>query len=78
MTGDKRGYLNKTWMSFQFLGINSLECREITNMVEKLECTLINLTSSEREDLSRNLDSVMEAQFIELNYKPSNILIGVI
>ena len=32
----------------------------------------------EREDLSRNLDSVMEAQFIELNYKPSNILIGVI
>ena len=32
---------------------------------------------TERADLSRNLDSVMEAQFIELNYKPSNILIGV-
>ena len=33
---------------------------------------------TERADLSRNLDSVMEAQFIELNYKPSYILIGVI
>ena len=32
---------------------------------------------TERADLSRNLDSVMDAQFIELNYKPSNILIGV-
>ena len=33
---------------------------------------------TERADLSRNLDSVMDAQFIELNYKPSYILIGVI
>ena len=33
---------------------------------------------TETADLSRNLDSVMEAQFIELNYKPSYILIGVI
>ena len=33
---------------------------------------------TERAGLSRNLESVMEAQFIELNYKPSNILIGVI
>ena len=33
---------------------------------------------TERADLSRNLDGIMEAQFIELNYKPSNILIGVI
>ena len=33
---------------------------------------------TERADLSRSLDSVMDAQFIELNYKPSYILIGVI
>ena len=33
---------------------------------------------TERADcLARNLDSVMEAKFIELNYKPSSILIGV-
>ena len=33
---------------------------------------------TERADLSRNLDCIMEAQFIELNYKLSYILIGVI
>ena len=33
---------------------------------------------TERADLSRNLDCRIEAQFIELNYKPSYILIGVI
>ena len=47
---------------------------EITNMVEKLECMLINLTSSQKEKICLG----MEAQFIELNYKPRNILIGVI
>ena len=47
---------------------------EITNMVEKLECMLINLTSSQKGKICLG----MEAQFIELNYKPSNLLIGVI
>ena len=28
--------------------------------------------------MSKNLDSIKEAKFIELNYKPSYILIGVI
>ena len=66
-------------MSFQFLSINSLDSREITNIVEELECTVNqSYQFTERADLSRNLDSVMEAQFIELNYKPSYILIGVI
>ena len=33
---------------------------------------------TERADLSRNLDCIMEAQFIELDYKPSYTLIDVI
>ena len=54
---------------YKFVGMS-----EITNIVEKLECMLINLTSSQKEKICLG----MEAQFIELNYKPSNILIGVI
>ena len=55
-------------MSFQLLSINSLDSREITNMVEELEMYVNqSYQFTERADLSRNLDSVMEAQFIELN-----------
>ena len=55
-------------MSFQLLSINSLDSREITNMMEELEMYVNqSYQFTERADLSRNLDSVMEAQFIELN-----------
>ena len=64
-------------MSFQILGINSLDSRELTNMVEETNMVETFLLT-ERADLSRNLDCRIEAQFIELNYKPSYILIGVI
>ena len=55
-------------MTFQLLSINSLDSREITNMVEELEMYVNqSYQFTERADLWRNLDSAMEAQFIELN-----------